>query len=106
MRDEVGDAVGVTVNQKVKPPTLVDAGLPAVSRFVVFLGAKGWVMQIANQVIDLLDEGFLDRQRSGGQLFDDTEGKVNVHRDLLAGLALRCHLFRKAATSAPFLKGP
>jgi hypothetical protein len=54
----------------------------------------------------LLDEGFLDRQRSGGQLFDDTEGKVNVHRDLLAGLALRCHLFRKAATSAPFLKGP
>jgi hypothetical protein len=55
MRDEVGDAVGVTVNQK---------------------------------------------------LFDDTERKVNVHRDLLAGLALRCHFFRKAATSAPFLKGP
>lgn len=67
------------------------------------------MVQVANQIVDLLDEGFLDRQRCVEQPLDGGLRKVDVHPnflDLAALAVLRIFFLRKAATSAPSLNGP
>jgi hypothetical protein len=67
------------------------------------------VVKVTDQKIDLLDERFLHRQRRAEQPLDGCLRKVDVHLNFLGlpGLAVpRTFSLRKAATSAPFLKGP
>jgi|HubBroStandDraft_1064217.scaffolds.fasta_scaffold242856_2 hypothetical protein len=63
MGNNLADAVGFALDGEVKAPILIDAGLPSALSFVKFLGAKRGVVKVADQIIDLLDEGLLDRQR-------------------------------------------
>ena len=105
---QLGDAVGVAVGPEVEAPILIDAGLPAVRGFVVLLGVEPRVAQVADQEVDLLEERFLNRQGSIGQLLNGTLREVDVPRDLLDldGLAPRRLFFMKAAISEPFRNGP
>src|SRR5450631_4482509 len=108
MGSQLGDEVGVPVDPEVEAPVLIDPCLPAVLGFVVLLGVQPRVAQVSDQEVDLLDERFLNRQGSIGQLLDGTLRKVDIHRDFLDldGLALRSLFFIKAAISAPLLYGP
>ena len=96
MRSQLGDAVGVAVDPEVEAPILIDPCLPA------------RVAQVSDQKVDLLDECFLNRQGSIGQLLDGSLREVDVHRDLLdlEGLTPRGFFFINAAISAPPLNGP
>jgi hypothetical protein len=73
-----------------------------------FLAVQARVIQASNQEVDLLNEGFLDRQRRSSQLLNGPLREVDIHRAFLdfAGLAPGRRFFRKAAISAPFLNGP
>ena len=51
---QVGYVIGVFGDRKVKPPVVVDAGLPAVVGLIVLLGVQGRVAQVAREKIDLL----------------------------------------------------
>ena len=105
---QLGDAVGVAVGPEVEAPILIDVALPAVRRFVVLLGVQPGVAQVADQEVDLLEERFLNRQGSIGQLLNGTLREVDVPRDLLdlEGRALRRLFLIKTAISAPFWNGP
>jgi len=109
MGNNLGDAVGVAVDGEVKAPIVIDAGLPSAFSLVKLLSVERGVVQVANQIVDLLDEGFLDRQRCVEQPLDGGLRKVDVHPnflDLAALAVLRIFFLRKAATSAPSLNGP
>ena len=80
MSCDVEDAVGVAFNLEIEAPILVDARLPAVVGFVKLLGVETGVTQVANQKVELLDEGLLHRRRGRGQRFDGALGELDIHQ--------------------------
>jgi hypothetical protein len=90
MGDDLADAVSVAVDSEVKAPVVIDARLPSAFSFVKLLGAKRGMVKVADRKIDLLDEGFLHRQRRVEQPLDGYLRKVDVHLNFLdlAGLAV------------------
>jgi len=67
MRDDVKNNVRVIFDGEVEAPGAVNSGLPAVSGFVVFLGAEGWMVEVLKQEGHLLQEGSLNLGRSIGK---------------------------------------
>jgi hypothetical protein len=47
MRDQIGNAVGISNNPEVEAPVIVDAGLPQTFCLAVFLRAKTRMAQVA-----------------------------------------------------------
>ena len=90
MGDNLADAVSVAVDGEVKAPVVIDAGLPTAFSFVKLLGAERGVLEVADQKTDLLDEGFLDRQRCVEQRFDGGLRKVDVDLNVLIWPAWQC----------------
>jgi hypothetical protein len=43
MLDDVPDVIDLIPDEEIEAPIFVDAGLPEILTFVVFLGAEGWV---------------------------------------------------------------
>lgn len=70
MSCDIEVAVSVAFNLEVEAPVLIDARLPAVVGFVKLLGVETGVPQVANQKVEMLDEGLLHRQGGRGQRFD------------------------------------
>jgi hypothetical protein len=58
MGDELEDMVGIIEDREVKTPIFVDAGLPAVPGFVIFLGAEGRLMEVLCQELTCLKNAF------------------------------------------------
>jgi hypothetical protein len=58
MGDDVSDEVGVTHYGEVEPPVLVDAGLPAISGFIVLLGVQRGMPEILLKRLTCLNNAF------------------------------------------------
>ena len=63
MRDDVHDVIDVVLDEKIKAPIFVDAGLPEVLAFVVLLGAKRRVSQVLFQKFYLFEKSLPDTGR-------------------------------------------
>ena len=59
MRDDIFNVIGVVHDGEIKTPTLVDAGLPQVLDFIVFLGAQRRVQEVESEEPKLLFKGTL-----------------------------------------------
>jgi len=73
------DIIRVTLNQKVKAIVSIDARLPNVFRFVVFLCLERRMSQIGEQKGNLLVEFFLDRPGQRCVLCRRAIGDCQVH---------------------------
>ena len=62
MSHDVPDDVGVAHDVEIEPPVPVDASLPAVFRFVVLLGVKRRVVEVAGKKLDLFKNALRTRQ--------------------------------------------
>src|SRR5664279_1845481 len=60
VRDDVHDQIPVILDEEIKAPILVDAGLPEAPALVVFLGAERWMVEILEQKQRLLIERTFD----------------------------------------------
>ena len=46
MGHEVKEVIGIALDGEIEPPVIIDARLPDITRFVVFLGTQGRVAEI------------------------------------------------------------
>ena len=56
MGDEVNQAVKIVFNGEIKPPPSIDPGLPDTAGLIVFLGPKGRMAQVAEEMAKLFPE--------------------------------------------------
>ena len=89
MRSDIGDHVGVAVDDEVKPPMSIDPSLPDIVRLVILLSVQRRMVQVQNEKAGLLIEGLAER---GGKTLQDVEGPqgvVEFHRTGLDLFAVR-----------------
>jgi hypothetical protein len=109
MGDELEDAVGVVNDYEIKTPILVDPGLPSILRFIVFLGAKRWVMEVLLKESDLFEESLANCR---GSVFESLGHCIAVldrrraRLDFLSTVRAFSSLLRGAIISPAVLKGP
>ena len=87
MRNDVADDLGVSHDTEIEAPVLVDASLPAVPCFVVLLGVKRRVLEVAGKERHLLEERLAHIGRGVFQGLHCAGKVVNVHRARLVFLA-------------------
>src|ERR1035441_309987 len=108
MGNDIADDVGVAHHVEIEPLVLVDASLPAVPCFVVLLGVKRRVLEVAGKERHLLEERLAHIGRGGFSGLHRAGDVVNVHRTRLVFLAALFFSwpFMCAIISSAVLKGP
>src|ERR1035441_8693870 len=109
VRDNIHDVISVVQDEEIKPPILIDAGLPNVLALIVFLGAQRRVPQILFQQPHLFEQRLANAGRKEMQRLAGPRGAVGLHRERLAlgaiGLFLTC-AFMWAIISSASRNGP
>ena len=104
MRDDVHDVIDVVLDEKIKAPIFVDAGLPEVLAFVVLLGAKRRVSQVLFQKFYLFEKSLPDTGRKVLQDRTCAPRVVSLHRERLAlGTAVFFLCSRYAGANVSFV---
>ena len=87
VRNEIKDSVGTAFNPEIKSPIISYSGLPSIVSFTKLFCMQGRVLQVANEEVELLDEGLLNRERRGGQCLHRATRQEHVHRGFFTALA-------------------
>ena len=90
MGNDIADDVGVAHDVEIEPLVLVDASLPAVPCFVVLLGVKRRVVEVAGKKCDLLKERLAHVGWGIFQGFERTGKVVNLRERLVFLTAALC----------------